>query len=93
MPACLAFGKYLNANRLHSFPVPDSLSAEVAMYVCLCHGISETRLRQAIREGACSFEGLQSCTGVATCCGSCEPCARQLLDEKLDSADLSTHSA
>ena len=69
------------------------LGAEVAVYVCLCQGISEMRLRQAISEGACSFEDLQSCTGVATCCGSCEPCARQLLDEKLDSADLSPHPA
>jgi len=43
------------------------------MYVCVCHGISETRLNQAIQEGARSFEQLQSCTGVATCCGACEP--------------------
>lgn len=50
------------------------------MYVCLCHGISESRLQQAILEGAQSFEQLQSCTGVATCCGACEPCARELLD-------------
>jgi bacterioferritin-associated ferredoxin len=49
------------------------------MYVCLCHGISETRLQQAIQEGARSFEQLQSCTGVATCCGACEPCAREML--------------
>ncbi|MGL6223774.1 MAG: (2Fe-2S)-binding protein [Steroidobacteraceae bacterium] len=56
------------------------------MYVCLCHGISENRLQQAIQEGARSFEQLQSCTGVATCCGACEPCARGMLDsEKLDS--------
>jgi bacterioferritin-associated ferredoxin len=50
------------------------------MYVCVCHGISERRLQEAILEGARSFEQLQSCTGVATCCGACEPCARQLLD-------------
>ena len=45
------------------------------MYVCICHGLSEKRLQQAIQEGARSFEQLQSCTGVATCCGACEPCA------------------
>ena len=49
------------------------------MYVCLCHGISESRLQKAIIEGARSFEQLQSCTGVATCCGACEPCAREML--------------
>ena len=53
------------------------------MYVCVCHGISEKRLLQAIGEGVRSFEQLQSCTGVATCCGACEPCAREMLGEQL----------
>lgn len=57
------------------------------MYVCLCHGISETRLQQAILEGARSFEQLQSCTGVATCCGACEPCAREMLCGKQETLD------
>jgi bacterioferritin-associated ferredoxin len=52
------------------------------MYVCICHGISERRIEQAIRDGARSFEQLQSCTGVATCCGACEPCARQMVDDR-----------
>jgi bacterioferritin-associated ferredoxin len=55
------------------------------MYVCICHGISEKRLTQAVQEGAHSFEQLQARTGVATCCGACESCARQVLDETLDS--------
>jgi bacterioferritin-associated ferredoxin len=63
------------------------------MYVCVCHGISEKLLRQAIEDGARSFEQLQSCTGVATCCGSCEPCAREVLDETLDSRTLSPQAA
>ena len=64
-----------------------------AMYVCVCHGISEKRLSQAIQEGARSFEQLQSCTGVATCCGACEPCARQVLDETLDSRATAPQAA
>ncbi|MGB5102071.1 MAG: (2Fe-2S)-binding protein [Steroidobacteraceae bacterium] len=63
------------------------------MYVCVCHGISDQRLTQAIQEGARSFEQLQACTGVATCCGACEPCARQVLDERLDSASCSPQAA
>jgi len=55
------------------------------MYVCICHGISEKRLTQAVQEGAHSFEQLQARTGVATCCGCCESCARQVLEETLDS--------
>jgi bacterioferritin-associated ferredoxin len=63
------------------------------MYVCVCHGISETRLSQAIEAGARSFEALQSCTGVATCCGACEPCARQVLDKTLDSESRAPQAA
>jgi bacterioferritin-associated ferredoxin len=63
------------------------------MYVCVCHGISDKRLSQAIQEGVRSFEQLQACTGVATCCGACEPCARQILDERLDSAQAAPHAA
>ncbi len=63
------------------------------MYVCVCHGISEQRLKKAVQEGARSFEQLQSFTGVATCCGSCEPCARQVLDETLDSKTRTPQAA
>jgi bacterioferritin-associated ferredoxin len=54
------------------------------MYVCLCHGIRDRDLRQAIDAGKCCFEDLQSCTGVATSCGKCEPLARQMLDRARD---------
>ena len=57
------------------------------MYVCVCHGISDRRIEQAIRDGARSFEQLQSCTGVATCCGACEPCARQMVDDRTLASD------
>jgi bacterioferritin-associated ferredoxin len=64
------------------------------MYVCICHGLSEKRLQQAIQEGARSFEQLQSCTGVATCCGACEPCAREMLDPRpLDSCAKSPQAS
>jgi len=63
------------------------------MFVCVCHGISDKRLTQAIQEGVRSFEQLQACTGVATCCGACEPCARQILDERLDSAQAAPQAA
>ena len=63
------------------------------MYVCICHGISEKRLTQAVQEGARSFEQLQATTGVATCCGCCETCARQVLHETLDSQSRTPQAA
>ncbi len=50
------------------------------MFVCVCKGIRDRDLHQAIDAGKCCFEDLQSCTGVATCCGKCEPMARRILD-------------
>mgnify|MGYP002781191140 CR=1 FL=1 len=43
------------------------------MYVCLCHGIRDRELRDAVERGADTFEALQAHTGVSTCCRTCEP--------------------
>ncbi len=64
-----------------------NLNRGSTMYVCLCKGISDRRLHQAVAEGARSFEELQAATGVATCCRSCEPCARGVLYEALDQGE------
>jgi bacterioferritin-associated ferredoxin len=56
------------------------------MYICICHGLSDKQLHHAVAESVVrTFEQLQACTGVATCCGACEPCAREILEDKLDS--------
>jgi bacterioferritin-associated ferredoxin len=51
------------------------------MFICVCHGISDKRLRDEVACGARRFEDLQARTGVATCCGSCEPYAREIIAE------------
>jgi bacterioferritin-associated ferredoxin len=51
------------------------------VYICICHGISDRRLRQAVSDGAQSFDDLQASTGVGSCCGACEPSVRELVDE------------
>ncbi len=55
------------------------------MYVCLCHGIRDRELQLAVEQGASSFEELQARTGVASCCRTCEPTARELLHAALAS--------
>ena len=50
------------------------------MYVCLCNAVTDRQIRQAFADGRDSFPELQDALGVATCCGSCEDCARDLLD-------------
>ena len=63
------------------------------MYVCLCHGIRDRELQQAVEQGASSFEELQARTGVASCCRTCEPTARELLDAALASRGMAIQAA
>ncbi len=51
------------------------------MIVCLCHRVSDRDIVQAVRDGTHSFELLQAQTLVATSCGSCRDCARQVFDD------------
>ncbi len=49
------------------------------MIVCVCRGVSDRQIRQAVAEGAHSLECLQIELGVATQCGRCADCASRLL--------------
>ncbi|MBM3393650.1 MAG: (2Fe-2S)-binding protein [Betaproteobacteria bacterium] len=50
------------------------------MYICLCHGITEKQIRQAVQEGARSVPDLVACLGVATCCGTCSCAAEDVIN-------------
>ncbi|NJM43786.1 MAG: hypothetical protein HC858_07000 [Brachymonas sp.] len=47
------------------------------MIICVCHRVSDRDIAQMARQGT-SFEQLQWELGVATQCGRCEDCARQV---------------
>lgn len=55
-----------------------------AMYVCVCNAVRDRDLRKAAESGCSSFRELQALTKVATCCGRCEPMAREVFNEALD---------
>lgn len=48
------------------------------MIVCVCNQVSDREITRCVRAGM-SFNDIQLELGVATCCGSCEPCARELV--------------
>lgn len=58
------------------------------MIVCVCHRVSDRAIAQCARQGW-SFEELQLELGVATQCGCCETCARQLWQACTHTADAS----
>jgi bacterioferritin-associated ferredoxin len=51
------------------------------MIVCVCNNISDREIRQAVDLGLSSMAELREDLGVATCCGKCASCARQVLAE------------
>jgi len=51
------------------------------MIVCVCHRVSDREIARQARQGCTSFEALQFETGVSTCCGCCESCAREVFHE------------
>ena len=52
------------------------------MYVCVCNAITDREIRQAAELGAIDLQQLKDGLGVATCCGACELCASQILQEE-----------
>lgn len=53
------------------------------MIVCLCHRISDRDIHREVRSGTACFEQLQDDTRVASSCGACHDCAREVFDEAL----------
>lgn len=50
------------------------------MIVCVCNRISDREITRHVHAGM-NFDDLQLELGVATCCGRCESCARELVQQ------------
>lgn len=53
------------------------------MFICVCHAVTDSAIRQAVGEGANSFRDLSFSTGCGTQCGSCVKLAREVMDAAL----------
>lgn len=49
------------------------------MYVCVCKAVTDSQIREAIGDGACSMRELRQRLGVASECGRCSKCALGIL--------------
>lgn len=63
------------------------------MIVCLCHRISDRDIQRAVREGTTCFERLQDDTRVASSCGCCHDCAREVFDTALGAGTATAPTA
>lgn len=60
-----------------------------AMIVCLCHRVSDRDIESAVRGGIRCFEVLQDETLVASGCGCCDDCAREVFESACLEAEVS----
>ena len=65
-------------SRLHYALV--SHTHHIAMIVCVCHRVSEGEIVRHAKLGF-GFDDIQLELGVATQCGQCESCARDIVDQ------------
>ena len=63
------------------------------MYVCLCNGVTERDIHEAASRGARTVKDLRRDLGVASDCGKCASCAREVLCEARRDADLRLRAA
>ena len=54
------------------------------MYVCLCNGVTERDIHEAIAEGASTLEEVAYCTGAGTRCGSCVRAVAVLVEARVE---------
>ncbi|MDZ7924042.1 MAG: bacterioferritin-associated ferredoxin [Marinagarivorans sp.] len=48
------------------------------MYVCICKGITDTQIRNAVDNGANSMRDLRESLGVSSQCGKCASLTKQI---------------
>ncbi|WP_072036452.1 (2Fe-2S)-binding protein [Vibrio sinaloensis] len=52
------------------------------MYVCLCHGVSDKKIRKLVSEqGVTDIKGIKKCTALGTQCGKCIRMAKDIINE------------
>ena len=58
------------------------------MYVCICKGITDREIRQAVDDGADSFKKVRNALGVSTQCGKCACMAKEIVSESLNDSQF-----
>ena len=51
------------------------------MYICICKGITDSAIREAVFNGAVRMRDLKKCLGVTEQCGMCACNAKEVLDQ------------
>ena len=57
-------------------------------YICLCKGITDSQIRQAVAEGAENVRAVRERLGVSTQCGRCACDVREIVNTAVDDNPL-----
>ena len=61
------------------------------MYICVCKGVTDTAIREAVHRGADRMRDLKTCLGVSEQCGICACHAKEVLEQALMQKTLTQH--
>ncbi|HEY3700114.1 MAG TPA: bacterioferritin-associated ferredoxin [Spongiibacteraceae bacterium] len=59
------------------------------MYVCLCKGITDSQIRDAVADGMTNYRELRAALGLSSQCGKCSLHAREIFRDSLQALDTS----
>lgn len=54
------------------------------MYVCLCKGITDSQIKEAVNNGAQSVRAIRKTLGASSQCGKCACHVRDVIQEALE---------
>ncbi len=58
------------------------------MLVCICQGISDRDIVNAMQDGAVGYQELRRTLGLGSCCGQCASYAKELVSETIAQSQL-----
>src|SRR5436189_127476 len=63
------------------------------VFICICNGITENQIRDAVCSGVDDLAQLRGCLGVGAGCGTCAGFAEQIISETLQTNGLPENRA
>ena len=63
------------------------------MYICVCNGVTEQQIHDAVKAGAATLAEIGITLGVAAGCGTCQAFAAEALDAALQIRKLPENRA
>nr|WP_010133092.1 bacterioferritin-associated ferredoxin [Microbulbifer agarilyticus] len=53
------------------------------MYICICKGITDRQIKDAVHDGSTSIKALRRQLGVSSQCGRCAELTKEIIDETM----------